>query len=124
MPGSPGLVLDADTRQLLADGLGPFDMDMRWLAHLDETNVLRLWRSWTGHQIYQAVVEPRAAGTWAIRDLTVEQEPDRYGGSVSAEPGEFEQVLIVVVNTLRHFRAGHTPYGPGPDADPLPPPWP
>jgi hypothetical protein len=33
-------------------------------------------------------------------------------------------VLVAVVNTLRRFRAGHTPYGATQDADPLPPPWP
>jgi hypothetical protein len=124
VPRSPSMVLDADTRQLLTDGLGRFDMEIRWLAHLDETDVLRLWRSWTGHQIYQAVVEWQAAGQWVIRDLAVEQEPDRYRGSLSAEPDQFERVLVSVVNTLRRFRAGHTPYGPTPDAEPLPSPWP
>jgi hypothetical protein len=41
VPSPPSLVLDADVRQLLYDGLGRFDMEIRWLAHLDESNVLR-----------------------------------------------------------------------------------
>ena len=94
------------------------------MAHLDETNVLRLWRSWTGHQIYQAVLEQQVAGQWLIRDLAVEQEPTRYRGSLSAEPEQFDKVLVSIVNTLRSFRAGHTPYGPALDAGPLPPAWP
>ena len=98
-------------------------MEIRWLAHLDDADVLRLWRSWTGHQIYQARIERPAVDHRVIRSLLVEQEPDRYGGSVSSEPDQFERVLISVVNTLRRFRCGHTPYGPGPDAEPLPPPW-
>lgn len=109
VPRSPGLVLDTDTRQLLSDGLGWFDMEIRWLAHLDDKNVLRLWRSWTGLQIYQAVVERQADEQLVIRELTVEQEPDRYRGSLSAEPDLFEKVLASVINTLRRFRAGHTP---------------
>jgi hypothetical protein len=46
-------------------------MEIRWLAHLDDTNVLRLWRSWIGHQIYQAVLERQAANQWVIRELAV-----------------------------------------------------
>jgi hypothetical protein len=111
------MLLDTDARQLLSDGLGRFDMEIRWLAHLDDANVLRLWRSWTGHQIYQAVIAEQTADRWMILDLTVEQEPDRYRGSLSSEPNHFEKVLVSVVNTLRHFGAGHTPYGPAPDAE-------
>ncbi len=124
VPRSSSLMVDADTRLLLHEGLGRFDMEIRWMAQLDEANVLRLWRSWTGHQIYQAVLEQQAAGPWVIRDLAVEQEPTRYRGSLSAEPEQFDKVLGSVVNTLRRFRAGHTPYGPAPGAEPLPPAWP
>lgn len=99
-------------------------MEIRWLAHLDDTGVLRLWRSWTGQQIYQAVFESHATDQWVIRELAVEQEPTRYRGSLAVEPDQFENVLISVVNTLRRFRAGHTPYGPNPDAEPLPSLWP
>jgi hypothetical protein len=118
------LVLDADTHELLRDGLGMYDMEIRWLAHLDESNMLRLWRSWTGHQIYQAAVEKRTVHEWVIRELMVEQEPDRYRGSLSDEPDDFERTLASVVNTLREFRAGRTPYGPTPDASPPPATWP
>jgi hypothetical protein len=121
---SPGVALDTDTRDILRDGLGLFDMEIRWLAHLDDSDVLRLWRSWTGHQIYEALVEKQAADRWVINSLKVEQDSDRYGGSVADEPDQFERILVSVVNTLRGFRCGHTPYGPSPDAEPLPPPWP
>ena len=124
VPRSSSLIVDADTRLLLSDGLGRFDMEIRWPAHLDETNVLRMWRSWTGHQIYQAVLERQAADQWAIHELAVEQEPARYRGSLSAEPEQFDKVLVSVVNTLRRFRSGHTPYGPALDAEPLPLAWP
>ncbi|WP_067499123.1 hypothetical protein [Actinoplanes sp. TFC3] len=118
------LTVDSDTRLLLSDGLGRYDMEIRWLAHLDDAGVLRIWRSWTGYQIYQAVLERQRAGQWSIRELAVELDPDRYRGSLSAEPAQFDAVLSAVVTTLRRFRAGHTPYGATPDADPLPPPWP
>lgn len=121
---APGVILDADTSGILRDGLGRFDMEIRWLAHLDDANVLRLWRSWTGHQIYEAFVERQATDRWVIRALQVEQERDRYQGLLSDEPDQFERTLVSIVNTLRELRCGHTPYGPGPDAGPPPPPWP
>jgi len=122
---APRLVLDADTIGLLRDGLGFYDMEIRWVAHLDDADVLRLWRSWTGHQIYEATVVVADAGAIAtFAELTVEQNPDRYAGRLSEEPGLFERVLISTVNHLRHFRAGHTPYGPSPSAGPAPAPWP
>ncbi|GAA2396437.1 hypothetical protein [Dactylosporangium salmoneum] len=116
---APRLALDADAAGLLRDGLGTFDMEIRWLAHLDDTATLRLWRSWTGFQVYEArVITARLTG------LKVEQHPDRHTGKLSDEPMQFERVLIRVVNDLRRFRAGHTPYGPSPAAGPLPDPWP
>jgi hypothetical protein len=88
VPGQPDLVLDTDAYGLLRAGLGAFDMEIRWLAHIDESNVLRLWRSWTGIQIYQAAIEKQTEDEWLIRTLLVEQEPDRYRGSLSDEPAD------------------------------------
>lgn len=121
---NPRLTLDSDTIGLLRDGLGFYDMEIRWVVHLDATDALRLWRSRTGHQIYEAHVVLDAPGTRAtIAGLKVEQHPDRFTGPLSNEPALFERVLISTVNHLRHFRAGHTPYGPSPSAGPAPEPW-
>jgi hypothetical protein len=122
---APGLVLEADAVGLLRDGLGFYDMEIRWVAHLDDVDVLRIWRSWTGYQIYEAKVVVDSIGVTATCvDLTVEQHPDRYTGRLSGEPATFERVLISIVNSLRYFRAGHTPYGPSPSAGPVPDRWP
>jgi hypothetical protein len=119
-----GLTLDLDTIGLLRDGLGFYDMEIRWVVHLDAADVLRLWRSWTGYQIYEAQVVLDAPGTRAtIAGLKVEQHPDRFTGPLSNEPALFERVLISTVNHLRHFRAGHTLYGPSLSAGPAPEPW-
>jgi hypothetical protein len=121
----PGLALDLDTIGLLRDGLGFYDMEIRWVAHLDDASVLRLWRSWTGYQIYEAKVVLDASGARAtFAELKVEQHPDRFTGLLSNEPTLFEQVLISTVNELRRFRAGHTPYGPSPSAGAEPERWP
>jgi hypothetical protein len=98
--------LDADARRLLRDGLGRVDMDVRWLVHLDGANVLRLWRSWTGHQIYEATLRENADGVAVVERLEVEQHPDRYRGGMAAEPRRFEEVLVVVLDTVREVRAG------------------
>ena len=115
----PRLILDADARGLLRDGLGYFDMEIRWMVHLDEAGVLRMWRSWTGFQIYEA----RVAADGSLSDLRVEQHPDSYTGLLCREPELFEQVLSASIDQLRQFRAGHTPYGPSESAGPLPEPW-
>ncbi|GAA2581656.1 hypothetical protein GCM10010399_09310 [Dactylosporangium fulvum] len=121
----PGLTLDSDTIGLLHDGLGFYDMEIRWVVHLDAADVLRLWRSWTGYQIYEARVVLDAPGARAtIEGLKVEQHPDRFTSLLFNEPALFERVLISTVNHLRRFRAGHTPYGPSPSAGPAPEPWP
>jgi hypothetical protein len=121
---SPRLGLDPDVVQLLRDGLGRYDMDVRWLPLLDNSNVLRLWQSWTGHQIYEAMLIEGGQGQSVFDGLNVEQDPGRYRGKLDDEPGQFETVLASVVNVRRRFRAGHTPHGPAPDAGPEPPAWP
>jgi len=118
------LRLDTEALGLLRDGLGHFDMEIRWLAHLDEADVLRIWRSWVGFQIYEARIELSADGTAAITQLEVEQDPDRYRGLLTDEPRQFERIVALVINTLRELRAGYTPYGPVEGAGPRPPTWP
>jgi hypothetical protein len=111
---SPRLTLDADSLGLLRDGLGIYDMEVHWLAHLDASRVLRLWRSRTGNQIYSAVVETAADGTTVLSGLMVEQHPERYSGELSAEPARFEGTLTEVLDILRRFRAGRTLHGSAP----------
>jgi hypothetical protein len=121
---TPRLTLDSDTVQLLRDGLGLYDMEIRWVAHLDSSGVLRLWRSWLGDQVYEAVVVDNGPGNEAtVERLTVNQDPNHFGDRSSEEPELFERILISVVNTLRRFRAGIGPYDhPAPDREP--PRWP
>jgi hypothetical protein len=124
-PTQSSLVLDHDALSLLRDGLGGYDMEIRWMAHLDDSNTLRLWRSWTGLQIYEAtVVLDQSQTSGAILALKVEQDKEHYRGSMAEEPTQFEEILASTLDTLRHFRAGHTPYGPAEGAGPVPPPWP
>jgi hypothetical protein len=59
--------LDTDTIGLLRDGPWFLDMEIRWVAHLDDSDVLRLWRSWTGHQVYEAWVERHLLGRNRVR---------------------------------------------------------
>jgi hypothetical protein len=120
----PRLQLDPDAVKLLRAGLGRYDMDLRWLAHLDDSGTLRLWRSWTGHQIYEVTVVEDARQVGVLVGLKVEQHPERHRGRPDGEPDRFEAVLASVVNDLRRFRAGYTPYGAAPDADPEPAGWP
>lgn len=99
-------------------------MEIRWLAQLDRSGVLGLWRSWTGDQIYEVAVTAGAQGHGVLDGLKVEQHPDRYQGKLGDEPDRFERILVSVVNILRRFRAGYTPYCSAPDTGPEPPSWP
>jgi hypothetical protein len=121
----PGLTveLSADDIALLRAGLGPYGTDMRWLAVLDldprlpdrpETGVLRLWRSWTGRQIYQARVALREDGSAVLTDLLVESDPEIYraSGGRDGEVHQFREVLAsAVLDVLRDLRAGRAPIG-------------
>lgn len=112
VPATPRRALSADDLALLRDGLGQYDMDIRWLAHLDAANVLRLWRSWTGHQIYQATVLIDAIdANGQLTDLLVEQDQSRYQGALDHEPALFNRILDGLLHTLRDFRAGGTSSG-------------
>ncbi|GGN92296.1 hypothetical protein GCM10010112_79320 [Actinoplanes lobatus] len=106
----PGIVLGNDAVGLLRDGLGRYAMEIRWMVHLDDAGVLRLWRSWKGQQVYEARLVPGPDGA-TLTGLTVEQDQSRYQGTLDREPDLFEKVLRSCLDHLRRFRAGHTPYG-------------
>lgn len=114
--------LSADDVALLRAGLAPYGTDVRWLAILDpdprvpdqpETGVLRLWRSWTGTQVYEARVALRQDGSALLTDLLVESDPERYRSSGDDELSQFRDVLgSAVLDQLRDLRGGRSPYGP------------
>lgn len=84
-------------------------MDVRWMAHLNSSNVLRLRRSWTGDEICAATIVEDATGQAAIDRLTVEQDAGRYRGSLDDEPAQFELVLTTVVSLIRDLRGSPSP---------------
>ena len=78
-----------------------------------ETGVLRLWRSWTGTQVYEARVALRQDGSAMLTDLLVESDPERHRSSGDGELRQFRDVLgSAVLDQLRDLRAGRSPYGP------------
>ena len=78
-----------------------------------ETGVLRLWRSWTGTQVYEARVALRQDGSAMLTDLLVESDPERYRSSGDGELRQFRDVLgSAVLDQLRDLRAGRSSYGP------------
>lgn len=79
----PDVSVSADEEAALRTGIGRVDMEIRWLARLDDQGKLRLWRSWTGFEIYRATFERRANGLHAT-ELFVESSPERFG----TEPAE------------------------------------
>lgn len=79
----PDVSLSADEEAALRIGVGRVDMEIRWLAWLDDQDALRLWRSWTGFEIYRAIFEQRANALEATA-LLVESSPERFG----TEPAE------------------------------------
>ena len=90
----PVLLLTPEAERQLRVGLGPVDMDIRWLAWLSERDELRLWRSWTGYEIYRARFDRRTDGALSLAEFLVESSPDRYTPT-HHEPARF-------TDTLRH----------------------
>jgi len=88
----PSFTLDADDEAALRLGLGRIDMDIRWMAHLDDDDVLRLWRSWTGHQIFQATFARREH---RLELVGLEVETDEDVARLSGTTGE------VFIETVR-----------------------
>ncbi|MEV6965180.1 hypothetical protein AB0M47_08670 [Hamadaea sp. NPDC051192] len=125
VPRMPSLKLHADTLSLLRDGLGHHEIEVKWLGQLDQQGTLRLWRSWTGHLMYEAIVTIADAGigTVTVTGLRVERDTSRYTGSIDDEPATFERVIIGMVNLMRQLRAGHGSCGPVDGAEPLPSRW-
>jgi hypothetical protein len=113
--------LSADDVALLRAGLAPYGSDVRWMALLEAdprmpgrpaAEVLRLWRSWSGTQIYEARAELRNDGSALLTDLLVESDPERYRGFGADELNVFREVLSsAVLDQLRELRAGRSPYG-------------
>jgi len=112
--------LTADDLRLLREGLGRIDMDLRWMVHLTEDGTLRLFRSWTGIEVYRATVTPRPDGGAAVTGLLVETEPDRYRWTPAAggEPAQFLGVLGSTLDLAADLAAGFGLYPPFPAGPP------
>ena len=82
----PDVSLSADEEAALRVGIGRVDMEIRWLAWLDDRDTLRLWRSWTGFEIYRATFE-RRANALRVSALLVESSPDRFGTDAAEDHG-------------------------------------
>lgn len=95
----PVLLLTPDAELQLRVGLGRVDMDIRWMAWLSERDELRLWRSWTGNELYRARFDPTAGGSLSLTELLVESSPERYHG-LHNEPAAFTQTLRHVLRLL------------------------
>lgn len=118
----PGLrvQLSADDVALLRAGLALYGSEVRWLAVLDpdppapgrpEAGVLRLWRSWTRLQIYEARAALHEDGSAVLTDLLVESDPEVYDGFGDRELDVFLETLgSAVLEQLRDLRAGRSPY--------------
>ena len=61
-------------------GFIPRVMEDRWFFFMED-NWLHLYRSWTGHCIYQIRFEPDEDGGYRAAELVVNRDPDQYGGS-------------------------------------------
>ena len=110
--------LSAADVALLRDGLARGEMEHKWMVSLDGDGTLRLFRSWTGFELYRAAVAPAADGG-VVTALQVETHPDRYGWSPAegGEPARFLDVLDGVLGLAMDLAAGfgsYPPYPPGP----------
>ncbi len=94
----PAMLLTPAIEDQLRVGLGRVDMEIRWMAWLSDRDELRLWRSWTGNEIYRAQLE-RRAGRLVVTCLAVESAPGRFT-LFEREPAGFVSTLGHVINML------------------------
>lgn len=92
---APELTLTDAEEAALRIGMGRIDMEIRWLASLDDDDELRLWRSWSGHEIYRATFE-RHAERLTPTKLLVESDPEIYDAGPEGDATED------FMGTLRH----------------------
>ena len=99
---APEVTLSAEAEDALRIGIGRTDMEIRWMASLDEFDTLRLWRSWTGHEIYRATFERQPAGLKLV-GLQVESADELHRIAADEQPGQR------FLQTLRHCLSLITP---------------
>lgn len=98
----PEVTLSAEDEGAFRIGIGRADMEIRWMASLDELDRLRLWRSWTGHEIYRATFERQPEGLKLV-GLLVESADELHGIAADEQPGQG------FLQTLRHCLSLITP---------------
>jgi len=116
VPVERPVLLTAGDVRLLRDGLGRIDMDLRWMVHLADDGALRLYRSWTGHEVYRATVSTGPDGGGEVTGLQVETYPDRHRWTPTAggEPAQFLRVLGSTLDLALDLAAGFWLYPPFP----------
>lgn len=77
---------------LIARGFVPNDMDDRWFISLDGASLI-FRRSWTGFVIFQIETAWRGASLY-LGAVTVNRDPDQYGGTDDAADIETLKLLI------------------------------
>ena len=92
------LVVHSSDAHLLSLGLGRVDMDLRWMWTWDRDGVLRLFRSWTGREVFRLRLTPVdlvPGGRWRVAAAEVEEGTD---------PGTTESMLRSVLASVRGVR--------------------
>jgi hypothetical protein len=100
MPSARGEVpfdreLTRDQFERLSQGLIPQGQDDRWFVWVDDTPVVHVHRSWSGHEIYEVELEPaddgyRVKAAWANREPHQNNAPPAL--DVPLLRGLFEQL--------------------------------
>ncbi|SNS69251.1 hypothetical protein SAMN06893096_106235 [Geodermatophilus pulveris] len=87
-------------------------------VQLDAEDILHLYRSWTGYEVYRAILVSSGAAH-RIEDLMV-TAPERYcpGEDTLEESRRFLGALAVVLQLAMDRRAGWGDYPPFPDGSP------
>ncbi|MEU0664245.1 hypothetical protein [Streptomyces lavendulocolor] len=91
----PACVWSHDERDAIRLGYVSLAMENKWHV-FSEGDTVRLLRSWTGHEVYQAEfgpVETSEGGGWRIVRAEAERDPDRYPDFGP----EFDAVMLELV---------------------------
>lgn len=96
------VLLDAPTAEFLSLGCGRVDMGEKWMWSWDSRGLLRLFRTWTGWEIYRLHMRPVtwAPGptAWRVESGWCESSPERFSLDGNDQVVVLTQALSAIAN--------------------------
>ena len=95
---SEPITITDDLHRAFSTGAGRIDMDLRWMWRWGSDDIVRLFRSWTGFEIFRLHVGLRD-GVTTVSGVEVETDQERHDNT----PKQAEDLLRKTLNVAREM---------------------